>query len=92
MKGEKKSQPGRVPETKFPARISFEGERARVTVDLLGIGEEKVRIDLDESLVISATEGRRRFRTALELPWEARLGSKSFRKGILELVVERAGG
>ena len=68
MKTGRGPRPDRIPEKKFPCRVSSDDDQIRVSVDLLGISEEKIRIDLDETLVISATHGERRLQTSIELP------------------------
>ncbi len=77
-------------ETEFPCRLTVTGDRASVHVDLLGVHEEKVSLDLDgTTLVISAADHGHRIRTSLSLPWEARLGPKKFERGALEITLER---
>ena len=79
-------------ETRIPYRLIPDGDRIRVIADLPGVSEERIRLDLeDETLVISADTGERRFRMDIPLPFEAGLGTKKFSKGVLEITLERSG-
>jgi len=70
----------------FPCQVSENGEGIRVLAELPGVNEEMIRIDLEGKILIISTDGREnRYRKALSLPWEAKLGRKQFRDGILEL-------
>ena len=72
-------------------RLSVDGDRIFILADLPGISDEKIRLDLEaRTLVISAKDGDTLYRKKISLPWEARLGKKKFRKGILELTLERS--
>jgi HSP20 family molecular chaperone IbpA len=89
----KKEQEDRKPALKnsaFPFRLSVDGDRIQVTAELPGISGEKIRLDLEtNTLLISATDGETRYKKKISLPWEARLGKKRFRKGVLELTLEK---
>ena len=75
----------------LPFRLSVEGDRIHILAELPGIGEERIRLDLEgTTLVISAVDGGTRYRKKISLPWETRLGKKRFRKGVLELTLERS--
>jgi len=75
----------------FPSTLSVDGDRIQVIAELPMISEEKIRLDLETTLlVISATNGDKQYKKKISLPWEARLGKKRFRKGILELTLEKA--
>lgn len=77
-------------ESSFPCRLSVDGDCLRIVAELPGISEEKIRLDLDETtLIISADDRDRAFRMPVTLPWAARLGVKKFRKGVIELTMER---
>ncbi|MDD1661342.1 MAG: Hsp20/alpha crystallin family protein [Methanomicrobiales archaeon] len=76
--------------SELPFKLSIEGDRIHVLAELAGITEEKIRLDLEATtLVISATDGERRYTKKIPLPWEAKLGRKRFRKGVLELTLEK---
>jgi HSP20 family molecular chaperone IbpA len=92
MRGEKVTDKDPLKEPQFPYRISFDGDLVYLTIELPGIGEEKIRLDLDRTtLVVSTADQGRVVRMPIGLPWEARLGTKAFRKGVLELTLERSG-
>jgi len=77
--------------SELPFRLSLDGDSIQILAELPGICEEKIRLDLETTtLVISATDGDTRYKKKISLPWEARLGRKRFRRGILELTLEKA--
>ena len=72
----------------FPYRLSTEGDTIRVTVELSGIREEGIHIDLEGKTLFISSAGRGRpNRMAISLPWASRLGTKRFRDGVLELLL-----
>ena len=74
-----------------PFRFSVDGDRIHILAELPGISDEKIRLDLEATtLVISASDGDTRYKKKISLPWEARLGKKKFRKGVLELTLEKS--
>ena len=76
----------------LPFRLSVDGDRIHVLAELPGITDEKIMLDLEGlTLVISAVDGDTRYKKKISLPWEARLGKKRFRKGVLELTLEKSG-
>jgi len=76
-------------ETRISHRLSVEGGSILVIAELPGIDEEMIRLDLDERVLTISVDGRLGIREEIALPWEARLGKKRFRKGVLELVLEK---
>ena len=76
-------------ETGFPYMLT-EGENGiRIRVNLRGIDEKMIRIDLEgKTLTIFAGNGEGQ-RIAISLPCEARLGRKRFREGVLDLCLEK---
>ncbi|MDD1655310.1 MAG: Hsp20/alpha crystallin family protein [Methanomicrobiales archaeon] len=67
-----------------------EESQVRVVVHLPDVSETKIRIELDNDvLVISATNGGKKYCKEIMLPWTARVVSRKFRNGILELTLER---
>ena len=77
----------------FTCRQSVEENGILITADLPGIDEEMIQIDLDEDiLTISLNGWGDRSRKEIVLPWEANLGKKLFRNGVLELHLERKTG
>jgi HSP20 family molecular chaperone IbpA len=74
----------------FPCRQSVEGNGILITAELPGIDEEMIQIDLDENVLTISVNGQgRRNGKEIDLPWEANLGKKVFRNGVLELHLER---
>ena len=77
--------------TGFSHTVTAEKGSIRITAELPGVGEERIRIDLDgKVLTISVNGGGRPYRESIALPCEARLGRKRFSGGVLELFLERA--
>jgi HSP20 family molecular chaperone IbpA len=75
----------------FPVRLSPDGDRIHIHAELQGISEEKIRLDVDlNTLTISASDGDTWLKKEISLPWEARLGRKRFREGVLELTLEKS--
>jgi HSP20 family molecular chaperone IbpA len=76
----------------FPYSLSIDGDLLRIVTELPGISEEKIRLDIDgTTLTISADDRGRQLKTCIALPWQARLGTKRCRKGVLELTLEKYG-
>ncbi|HXW98432.1 MAG TPA: Hsp20/alpha crystallin family protein [Methanomicrobiales archaeon] len=73
-----------------PFRVSVDGDRAVVVGELHGVPEGDIRLDLEARTLVISLKGSG-FRRKVSLPWEARLGNKRFRKGILEITLERLG-
>jgi len=91
MKKENDARKPALKKHEFPFRLSVEGDRIHVLAELAGITEERIRLDLEATtLLISATDGDRWYKKKISLPWEAKLGKKRFRKGVLELTLEKA--
>ena len=69
-----------------------EGKSLRLIAQQSGITEEKIFIDLEKhESAISATEtgSDKKFRKVIVLPIEVRLGKKKFKRGILDLTLEK---
>ncbi|HVN65902.1 MAG TPA: hypothetical protein VMT31_04715 [Methanomicrobiales archaeon] len=80
-------------ETEFPYRLSMEDYGIRIMAELPGVDEKMIQIDLeDRNLSISAADRERLYRVAIALPGEVRLKEKRFRKGVLDLFLERTDG
>ncbi|MDD1701952.1 MAG: hypothetical protein LUQ31_03085 [Methanoregula sp.] len=70
--------------------IFDEGSFLRIVVELPSVNEEKIRISQDETrLVISASEGGKRYRKMIAMPWNGKVVKKRYQNGILELVMEK---
>jgi HSP20 family molecular chaperone IbpA len=77
-------------EAGFPYRIDPEGDGVRVTVQLPGVNEEKIWLDLErKNLVITVANRARRRWVRIPLPFEARFGDKKFSGGVLEISLQR---
>ena len=80
-------------ETAEPVTIlTDEGKSFRVIAELPGITEEKILIDLEKhELAISATEtgSGKKFRKVIALPISVRLEKKRFKRGILDITLEK---
>ncbi|MEN6610080.1 MAG: hypothetical protein ABFC24_04500 [Methanoregulaceae archaeon] len=62
----------------------------RIVIELPGVNEEKIRISQKgANLTVSASEGGKRYRKTITMPWEGTVAKKRCQNGILELVVER---
>jgi HSP20 family molecular chaperone IbpA len=89
-KGQENKKPALM-NSAVPFRLSVDGDRIQIIAELTKISGEKIMLDLEgTTLVISATDGETRYKKKISLPWEARLGKKRFRKGVLELTLEKA--
>jgi HSP20 family molecular chaperone IbpA len=67
-----------------------EGKFLRILTKLPGIAEEKIRIDLEKTLVtISASDTTKVFNKVIVLPCEATFCKKHFSDGELELILEK---
>lgn len=83
---EKAGGKGSASETGFPYQLSTAGDTLCVVLQLPGIREEMIRIDLEgKTLIISAARKEGQHRTVISLPWAARLRTKRFWDGVLEL-------
>jgi len=70
--------------------LSDEGTCIRVMAELPGIREEMIRIDLERStLIISASDNGKRYKKEISLPARTRFGTKRFRNGVLDLLLEK---
>jgi HSP20 family molecular chaperone IbpA len=77
-------------DSEFPYRLSRDGDRVHLVAELAGIREEHIRLDLERTtLIISAATREKQYRKEIALPWKVRLGTKRFRRGILELTLEK---
>ena len=75
-----------VPET----TVLDEGKFIRILIQLPGIAEEKIRIDLEKfSVTIIATDTEKQYRKVITLASEVRLSKKRFSNGVLELILEK---
>lgn len=67
-----------------------EGKFLRILTKMPGIAEEKIRIDLEKTLVtVSASDTTKAYKKVIVLPCEARFYKKHFSEGELELILEK---
>jgi HSP20 family molecular chaperone IbpA len=85
-KSKKTRAPGRGPVT----TLLDEGEFLHIIAKLPGITEEKIRIDLEKTLLTIATsdDGNSDKQVVL-LPCEAGFSSKRFSDGVLDIILEK---
>jgi len=72
-----------------------EGKYFRVITEFPDISEEKIHIDLENTmLAISATEPEsgKKYKKMIVLPLKVRLDKKKFQNGILDLTLEKNSG
>ncbi|MGA2120964.1 MAG: Hsp20/alpha crystallin family protein [Methanoregula sp.] len=73
-----------------PIRITDEGRHIRVGIDLPGVAEEQIRIDLEKTtFTISISEDQKTITKAIQVPRGARFFKKKFSDGVLEIVLEK---
>ena len=72
--------------------LADEGDYFLVTVELPGIEEERIRIDLEKTvLIVSWSDSHSdRFREELVLPQKGMFMRKKFNNGILQIVLEKS--
>ncbi len=76
-----------------PATTVFdEGKFLRILFELPGIAEEKIKIDLENtipSITIDASDTSVLYKKVISLPCEVKFCKKRFSEGILELTLEK---
>jgi len=71
-----------------------EGKFFRILVQLPGIAEEKIKIDLEDNattVIIVASGDEIHYEKVITLPLEVRFSKKRFSEGVLELTLEKNG-
>jgi HSP20 family molecular chaperone IbpA len=64
----------------------------RVAAELPGVTEEKIRVDLENaSLTISASVDGKTYKKTIVIPGPVRFGKKTFRNGVLHVILEKTG-
>jgi HSP20 family molecular chaperone IbpA len=67
-----------------------EGKFIHISMELPGIGEEKIRIDLDKTIItIVASDSSRQYKKVIFLPVEVIFARKKFSDGVLFLTLEK---
>jgi HSP20 family protein len=74
-----------------PVTTLFDEEKfIRILIELPGIAEEKIRIDLDKnSVIIRASDTVKQYKKTIRIPIDARFCKKRFSDGVLELILEK---
>lgn len=90
MKDSNESQTG----TAFdpPIRIADVGRQIHVSVDLPGVTEEQIRIELEKTTCsLCIFKNGTMLRTGFEVPKATRFTKKKFYDGVLEIILEKPG-
>jgi HSP20 family protein len=67
-----------------------EGKFLRILIELPGIAEEKIKIDLEKNTVtILASDTVFQYKKVITIPCEVRFSKKRFSDGVLELTLEK---
>jgi HSP20 family molecular chaperone IbpA len=67
-----------------------EETQVRVLVELPGVDETKIRIELENhTLVIIASDRKKIYKKEIPLSQRPRISSKKFRNGVLEITLEK---
>jgi HSP20 family molecular chaperone IbpA len=81
---------GRIKSIEPETTLLDEGKFLRIITKMPGIAEEKIRIDLEKTLVtIRVSDTTKAFKKVISIPCEARFSKKHFSDGVLELVLEK---
>ena len=72
--------------------ITNEEKFLHIVIELPGVAEEKIRIDLENSstmITIVANDDEKQYKKIIPIPCEVRFSKKRFSKGVLELILEK---
>ena len=74
-----------------PATTLLDEEKLiKIRIELPGIAEEKIKIDLDKkSVIVRASDARKQYKKVIALPFEVKFSKKRFSDGVLELNLEK---
>ena len=73
-----------------PISTSFTGRHIYLTIDLRGVAEEQIRIDLEKTtFTLSISANEKTYRKVIRIPEGVRLFRKKFSDGMLEIVLEK---
>lgn len=73
-------------------KVIDEGRFLRILIELPGIAEEKIKIDLENhstSVTIVAVNTVKDFKSVITIPCEVRFSKKRFINGVLEITLEK---
>jgi HSP20 family molecular chaperone IbpA len=66
------------------------GRYINVNIDLYGVQEEKIRIDLEKTtFTVSISENEKTLRKVIKIPAGVRIFKKKFSDGVLTLILEK---
>jgi HSP20 family molecular chaperone IbpA len=75
-----------------PILIDDEGRYIQVVIDLPGVVEEQIRIDLEKNtFTLSILDDEMTFRKSIQVPEGARIFKKKFSDGVLNISLEKPG-
>lgn len=73
-----------------PISMTDDGRRRCIRVDLPGVPEEKIRIDLEKTtFTVSISGDENTLRKAIQVPEGVRIFKKKFADGVLEIILEK---
>ncbi|MDD1693243.1 MAG: hypothetical protein LUQ71_00815 [Methanoregula sp.] len=86
----KREKPERSTSFDPPVGMTDDGRYIHVSIDLPGVAEEQIRIDLEKSTVtLSIAADHKTSRKAIGVPRGARFFKKKFSDGVLEIILEK---
>jgi len=73
-----------------PISMTDDGRYIHVIINLPGVAEEQIRIDLEKTTcTVCIQEEEKLFKKAIQIPGGARVFKKKFSDGILEIVLDK---
>ncbi len=73
-----------------PIRITDEGKKIHISVDLPGITEEQIRIELEHTTcTLCISKNEQMLWTEFDVPQGVRFFRKKFSDGLLEIILEK---
>ena len=73
-----------------PVRMTDDGRHIHVSIDLPGIAEEQIRIDLEKTTcTVCISDMEKTIKKAIQVPQGARFFQKRFSDGVLDIVLEK---
>jgi HSP20 family molecular chaperone IbpA len=73
-----------------PISMTDDGGRSYIRIDLPGVPEEKIRIDLEKTtFTVSVSGDENALRKAIWVPEGVRIFKKKFSDGVLEIILEK---
>ena len=73
-----------------PVRMTDEGRHIHLSINLPGVVEEQIRIDLEKTTcTLCILENEKMVKKAIRVPQGVRLFQKKFSGGVLEILLEK---